>query len=129
MAAFVVAPAAPSRVRRTGAQLNIFPGSATPTVFAAHTPFWIGYGFVPAPQQKSGGTPLDRTTRFELTVDGARVPGRTDVEEEGGHIVSKLTVASFDAGLPAGWHRFSGRWYVGGKLLLSNETSIEFVEP
>jgi hypothetical protein len=123
MAAVVVVPAASPRV---GAQLNIFPGSVTPTVFRAGAPFWIGSGFVPdTPDIRS----LDRRTRFELDVDGRPVRVRTNVTRKGRRTVGRLTVASFERGLAAGWHRFAGRWYVADKLLLTNDTSIEFVEP
>jgi hypothetical protein len=131
MAAFVVAPDVPSSIPRSGTQLNIFPGSATPAVFAAGTPFWIGSGFVPAADDPglSGTASLERTTRFELDVDGEPVPLDTDVTREGGRVVRTLAVVSFDSGLPPGWHRFTARWYVDGKLLLANDASIEFVEP
>lgn len=131
MAAFVVAPDVPSSISRSGTQLSIFPGSATPTVYAAGTPFWIGSGFVPiadAPDSSKTRS-LELTTRFELDVDGEPVPLDTDVTREGGRVVRTLAVASFASGLPPGWHRFTARWYVGGKLLLANDASIEFVEP
>ena len=130
MAAFVVAPDTPAEARRTGLQLNVFPGSATPTVFSAATPFWVGCGFVPAP---SGPEPvvdasLDGSTRFELTVDGKPVAVEVDDRLEGERTVSKLAYASFASGLPPGWHRFAARWYVSGRLVLTSDTSIEFVE-
>jgi len=42
--------------------------------------------------------------------------------------VRKTDIAEFPSGLSAGWHDFSGRWYDGGKRVLSSRTSIEFVE-
>jgi hypothetical protein len=126
MAAFVVSsPDVPPTARR----LSIFPGAATPAVFAADTPFWIGYGFVPE-VGGSGESPvaLDDATRFELIVDGENVPLRTDVKRGDGHPASKHSVASFGSGLPAGWHRFEGRWYDTGTLVLTSDRSIQFVE-
>jgi hypothetical protein len=131
MAAFVVAPDTPADARRTGVQLNVFPGSATPTVFSARTPFWVGCGFVPAPSGSNpeGRMSLDGSTRFELTVDGEPAAVEVDDELDGKRTVSKLAYASFAAGLAPGWHRFAARWYVSGRLVLTSDTSIEFVEP
>jgi hypothetical protein len=83
----------------------------------------------PGEAASSGTRSLERTTRFELDVDGRAARLRTDVTREGRRTVGKLTIATFDRGLPAGWHRFAGRWYVADKLLLSSDTTIEFVEP
>lgn len=131
MAAFVVlSPQATGIAPRTGTRLNIFPGSATPAVLQAGAPFWIGYGFVPEPSDGDGKSEwaLDRKTRFELEVDGEPVALVTDLRIEDGHTVSKLGVADFRSGLPVGWHRFSGRWYEAGALVLTSERSIEVVQ-
>jgi hypothetical protein len=131
MAAFVVLPApAREETSRPGARLNIFPGSATPAVMTAGASFWIGYGFVPEPSETrpEGNWARDEETRFELLLDGRAVSLDTDVTMEGGRTLSKLSVAAFPEGLPAGWHRFSGRWYEAGSLVLTSERSIEFVE-
>ena len=130
MAAFILDPSsgAPESVC-SGERLNIFPGSTVPEVFAAGMPFWIGYGFVP--ETNGGGDAaslINLETAFELDVDGAAVPLETDRRLEDGRIVSTFSHASFPKGLPTGWHRFSGRWYVAGKLALSNDKSIEFTE-
>lgn len=127
MAAVVVAPRTPPDVPPNGVPLNIFPGSATPAVFPASAPFWIGSAFVPDPGD-SAADALAPETRFELEIDGKRVPLATEVDVESGRTVQKLSIAVFDVGLPAGWHRFAGRWYVAGKLVLSNDRSIEFTE-
>ena len=130
MAAVVVAPPAPPGVPSNGVPLSIFPGSATPSVFPADASFWIGSAFVPDPSESpaNGTDGLDPKTRFELEVDGKAVRLATDLEVESGRTVQKLSIAVFGAGLPAGWHRFSGRWYVAGKLVLSSDTSIECTE-
>jgi hypothetical protein len=131
MAAFVVAPSSTSGAPRDGERLSIFPGSATPSVFPAGEPFWIGYGFVPEPGEADGARAemLDRETRFELEVDGTPVVLHTDVKmDRGGALSSIHSIADFDSGLSSGWHRFSGRWYVAGKLVLSSDKSIEFTE-
>ena len=129
MAAFVVVdPSAPSSVPLTGTRLGIFPGAASPSVFRAGAAFWIGYGFIPEPAVDGGKRALEPDTRFELAVDGEFVELVTDLESSNGSTVQKQSVATFPAGLPAGWHCFRGRWYVAGKLVLSSDRSIEFVE-
>ena len=130
MAAFVVvAPPAIGNPLRTGLQLNIFPGSATPSIFRAGSPFWIGYGFVPDVEDaETGRRVLPEDTRFELEVDGTAVPIHADVTVDGERAAGRLEIASFAAGLPAGWHRFAGRWYDGGRIVLTCDTTIEFVE-
>jgi hypothetical protein len=130
MAAFVVlSPLELGTGARPGTRLNIFPGSATPAVLPAGVSFWIGYGFLPEPDEAEPQWALDGETRFELEVDDEPVALVTDLRVEGGRTVSKLSVASFRSGLAAGWHRFSGRWYEAGSLVLTSESSIQFVEP
>lgn len=127
MAAFVVAaPTRQSPALPPGARLNIFPGSAAPTVFAAGAPFWIGYSFVPEPG--GGRQTVDPGTGFGLHVDGRAVTVRTEDELQRGRVVRKAAVAEFPEGLPAGWHVFAGRWYDEGVLVLTSDRSIEFVE-
>ena len=127
MAALVVVTVTPAhdRSEREG-RVGIFPGAATPTMYPADTPFWIGYGFAADPED---GTALDETTRFELDVDGAPASMLTEVQSESGLPERKTDVAEFPSGLPAGWHDFSGRWYDGGRLILSSRAAIQFVEP
>ena len=69
------------------------------------------------------------THRFELDVDGKPVSMLTEVQTDSGLPVRKTNVAEFPDGLPGGWHDFSGRWYDGGRLILSSRAAIEFVEP
>jgi hypothetical protein len=130
MSAFVVSSTGPRGVPLAGARVSIFPGSATPSVFPACTPFWIGYGFVAEPGDSGAALEAESEsgTRFELEVDGELAELVTDVRVEEGRLVSKHSVATFEAGLSPGWHRFAGRWYDGGRLVLSSEKSIEFVE-
>lgn len=127
MAALVVAVSPTNGMGRTDARIGIFPGGATPSVFHAGTPFWIGYGF--APEHRNEETELlelGAGTRFELEVDGDPVPMTSDVLA--GASPRKTDIAEFPHGLPAGWHEFAGRWYDGGKLILSSRATIEFVE-
>jgi hypothetical protein len=124
MAALVVTvlPAgSPDQERR----IAIFPGAATTSVYAANMPFWVGYGFTADPESPE----LDeRTTRFELDVDGVPADMRTRVESDRGHAVRTTNVTEFPQGLAAGWHEFSGRWYEADRLVLSSRASIHFVE-
>ena len=131
MAAFVVVTSPEiTAYPDSGARLGIFPGSATPAVFPARMPFWIGYGFVPEPTGAASQPKpaLDERTRFELDVDGVPVAVVDDVAMDEGRPISKHSIATFGLGLEAGWHRFSGRWYDDGALVLTSERSIEFVE-
>ena len=106
-------------------RIGIFPGGATPTMYPANTPFWVGYGFA---AEAAGADLADVTTRFELDVDGEPVSMLTDVHTDSGLPVRKTNIAEFPAGLPVGWHDFSGRWYDGGRLILSSRASIQFVD-
>ena len=127
MAALVVVTVSPANgMSGNEGRIGIFPGGATPTMYPAETPFWIGYGFAADPENDKG---LDEaTTRFELDVDGEPVSMLTDVHSDAGLPVRKTDMAEFPAGLPAGWHDLSGRWYDGGRLILSSRAAIEFVE-
>jgi hypothetical protein len=112
-----------------GARIGIFPGGATTAIYPADTAFWIGYGFAPDLGDSAGALQeLGEETRFELDVDGRSVEMRTDVQPEGAAPLRKTDLADFPSGLPAGWHEFVGRWYDGGKLILSSRASIQFVE-
>jgi hypothetical protein len=91
----------------------------------ADTPFWVGYGF--AADYENGSGLDEASTRFELDVDGDPVSMLTDVQSDAGVPVRKTNIAEFPAGLRAGWHDFTGRWYDGGRLILSSRAAIEFV--
>ena len=123
MAAFVVVLPPQENRAYIGTPVNIFPGSATPAVVAANTPFWIGYGFVADAGDRDRGV----GARFELDVDGASFPVGSDVSE-GLRPAATRFVAELPSGLGAGWHRFVGRWYDGGALVLTSDRWIEFVE-
>ena len=127
-ALIVVTPPPEGGHARTGDRISIFPGSAAPAMYPAGTPFWIGYGFAAGPA--GGGqerAALGAETRFELEVDGEPVPLATEEEMDGDLAVSKLEIANFPAGLEPGWHRFLGRWYDEGALVLSTDRTIQFV--
>jgi len=127
MAALVVTVSPANGMSDKEGRIGIFPGGATPTMYPANTPFWVGYGFAADSSERSGELE-DAGTRFELDVDGTPVSMRTDLREESGIPVRKTNVAEFPDGLPVGWHDFSGRWYDGGRLILSSRTTIEFVD-
>ena len=126
MAALVVTVSPANGMGEKEGRIGIFPGGATPTMHPANTPFWVGYGF--AADSAEGADLEDVTTRFELDVDEKPVSMLTDVHKDSGLPVRKTNIAEFPAGLPVGWHDFSGRWYDGGRLILSNRTSIQFVD-
>jgi hypothetical protein len=129
MAALVVAVSPANGMGRADARIGIFPGGATPSVFPAGTPFWIGYGFAPEREGVLGARgELGPDTRFELELDGDRVSMLSDLRRRGTDTVRKTDIAEFPSGLPAGWHDFAGRWYDRGRLILSSRAAIEFVE-
>lgn len=114
---------------RPGARVSIFPGSASPAIFPAAAPFWIGYGFTSGPSLQPGDRrALEADTRFELSLDGTAVELVTELVLEDGVPVSKLEIAGFSEGLGPGWHRFVGRWYDEGALVLTSDKTIQFVE-
>lgn len=126
MAALVVTVSPADGMSDKGGRIGIFPGGATPTMYPANTTFWVGYGFA---ADSAGDADLeDVTTRFELDVDGEPVSMLTDVHTDAGLPVRKTNIAEFPAGLRVGWHDFTGRWYDGGRLILSSRAAIQFVE-
>jgi hypothetical protein len=128
MAALVVVTVSSANgVSDEAGRIGIFPGGATPTMYPADTPFWVGYGFAAEPER--GARLDDAETRFELDVDGAPVSMHTDLQREAGVLVRRSDIAEFPSGLPAGWHDFTGRWYDAGRLMLSSRAAIQFVEP
>jgi len=129
MAALVVAVSPATGMGRADARIGIFPGGATPSVYPAGAPFWIGYGFAPEREDGAGArSELGADTRFELDVDGQPASMLSDLRTRGRDMLRKTDIAEFPAGLPAGWHDFAGRWYDRGRLILSSRASIEFVE-
>ena len=126
MAALVVTVSPANGMGDREGRIGIFPGGATPTMYPADMPCWVGYGFAADPE---GGSALaEETTRFELDVDGEPVSMLTDVHTESGLPVQKTNIAEFPAGLPVGWHDLNGRWYDGGRLIISSRASIQFVD-
>jgi hypothetical protein len=126
MAALVVTVSPANGMGAKERRIGIFPGGATTTMYPAGIPFWVGYGFAAEPG--SGASIDGPTTRFELDVDGEPVSMLTDMQAEAGVPVRKTNIAEFPDGLPAGWHDFTGRWYDGGRLILSSRAAIQFVE-
>lgn len=130
MTAIVLTPATAASSRGV-AHLDIFPGAATPAVFAVGRPFWIGYGFTIEASgfEDDEAAELPPGTRFELVVDGSPTRLVTDTRVVGGRRVGTQSVSFFRRGLPAGWHRFEGRWFDESGLALTSDVRIEFVEP
>jgi hypothetical protein len=126
MAALVVTVSPADGMGDREGRIGIFPGGATTSLYPADTAFWVGYGFAAEPGSELGLD--DESTRFELDVDGEPAPMRSDVRSESGVPLRKTNVAEFPAGLRAGWHDFTGRWYDGGRLILSSRAAIQFVD-
>jgi hypothetical protein len=127
MAALVVSVSPANGLGASERRIGIFPGAATTTMYPADTAFWVAYGFTAEPG--SPATLDDESARFELDVDGQSVSMLTDVRADAGLPVRRTDVAEFPSGLPVGWHDFTGRWYEGGRLILSSRVAIQFVEP
>jgi hypothetical protein len=126
MAAIVVNVSPAKGVGAKEGRIGIFPGGATTAMYPANTSFWVGYGFA---ADVVGGAHLeDVSTRFELDVDGEPVSMLTDTHVDSGIPVRKTNIAEFPDGLPVGWHDFTGRWYDGGRLILSSRAAVQFVE-
>lgn len=126
MAALVVTVSLANGIGDREGRIGIFPGGVTTTMYPADMAFWVGYGFE---AERGSDTGLEDTSaRFELDVDGTPVSMRTDVQSDAGLPVRKTDVAEFPTGLPVGWHDFTGRWYDGGRLILSSRAAIQFVE-
>ena len=87
-----------------------------------------GWATASRPTRRAARGLDEATTRFELDVDGEPVSMLTDVHSDAGLPVRKTNIAEFPDGLPAGWHDFTGRWYDGGRLILSSRAAIQFVE-
>ena len=126
MAALVVTVSPANGLGVREGRIGIFPGGATTTMYPANTAFWVGYGF--AADAASG-----RPRRRDLTVRARRGRrARLDAHRRGHRYRSSRcpywTSQSPPAGLPAGWHDFAGRWYDGGRLILSSRAAIQFVE-
>ena len=126
MAALVVTVSPANGLGDREGRIGIFPGGATPTMYPADTPFWVGYGF--AADSDDDSSLGETTTRFELDVDGKPVSMLTDVQMDSGLQVRKTNIAEFPDGLPVGWHDFNGRWYDSGRLILSSRAAIQFVD-
>ncbi|MGH3128950.1 MAG: hypothetical protein ACRDPX_13605 [Gaiellaceae bacterium] len=126
MAALVVTVSPANGMEDREGRIGIFPGGATTTMYPADTPFWVGYGFAAERGSEAGFDEV--STRFELDVDGGPVSMRTDLHSEADVPVRKTNIAEFPAGLAAGWHDFTGRWYDDGRLILSSRAAIQFVD-
>ena len=116
----------PRRLHCLAVERNVGEGGADRDLHLANTRFWVGYGF--AAEQHDGVRLDDVSTRFELDVDGEPVSMLTEVRTEAGLPVRKSDIAEFPNGIPAGWHDFAGRWFDGGRLIISSRAAIQFVE-
>ena len=127
MAALVVTVSPANGMGDREGRIGIFPGGATPTMYPADTPFWVGYGFAADPE---GGSAFDEPRRRGSSSTWTGSPSRCSPRctRTTGLPVRKTNIAEFPAGLPVGWHDFTGRWYDGGHLILSSRAAIQFVD-
>ena len=121
----VVGPAA-AAPPKTGDRLLIpFEGTAA-TVYPADTSFWIGHGWC-ATNAADAKRYRRHATRFELFIDGSRVPLATDMcRNDGACLVSKINFHNFRVGSPVGTHVFTGVWYLDGEVFTSGELEVTF---
>ena len=127
MAAFVLVPPRPRTACRTrradwGSSLVARPRRCTPR----HPSGWAtasplspkATGRSTRPRRGSSSTWTVSPRRWSQTCSRRRAcPSARPISPE------------FPSGLPAGWHDFTGRWYDGGRLILSSRAAIQFVEP
>jgi len=99
----------------TGTPIRLLNPAATPTTFAAGTPFFVRHGWVCPPEDRA--ICLDPRTEFRLYVDGQRMPSALDLElnltcppvlPPSSECTGKGNLTNFRFGLPAGSHSFRG---------------------
>ncbi len=126
MAALVVTVSPANGLGEKKGRIGIFPGGATTTMY----PRTRRSGWGTDSQQTRLGEPISRTSPrgSSSTWTAEPVSMLTDVHTDSGLPVRKTNIAEFPDGLPVGWHDFTGRWYDGGRLILSSRAAIQFVE-
>ena len=132
-AAFVVAAvfavsAGAHGIPTTGDQITLGNCVASPctSTYAANEPFFVRQGFVTNGTDEDRRSLLDPRTRFELTVDGERVPAALDLDLNADP-PSKLYITNFRFGM-TGTHTLEGCWYSDGELQFCGTRSITFTE-
>lgn len=116
LAALAALPASANNVPRTGDRIGllcVYLGTCpAEQSYAADTPLHVAHGW--SDFTDNWRAIVDHDSRFELLIDGKRVPMATDLELGLGRnpeSVSKTNVANMRHGLPAGTYAFVGRWY------------------
>ena len=129
MAALVVVTVSPANgMGEKEGRIGIFPGGATPTMYPAEHAVLGGLRLRGRPGERRAGARRGdaRGSSSTWTESPSRCSPtctRTPASRCG-----RPNIAEFPAGLPVGWHDFAGRWYDGGRLILSSRAAIQFVE-
>jgi hypothetical protein len=122
--AVLATPAGATAVPNTGTRVTLGQCVASPceSTLPAGEPFFIEHGFVGSTREEL----VNPRTRFELSVDGARVPATLVLDLTSGE-PSKLYLTNFRFGM-TGVHTFVGCWYADGDLLFCGTRTIAFTE-
>ena len=119
------ATASATHLPTTGTPIRLLNSAVTPTTLLANTPFFVRHGLLCLPEERA--LCMDSTTAFRLYVDGQRVHTALDFELNlacpagvipADECSSRLNVANFRFGLPAGQHSFRGEWWQSGQLVI-----------
>ena len=123
-----------THIPTTGTPIRLLNQAATPTTFAANTPFFVRHGWGCLPRERA--LCLDPTSEFRLYIDGNRMRSALDLElnlacpagtTPSDECIVKVNVTNVRFGLPAGSHAFRGEWWASGQLMIVREATIEFV--
>ena len=128
VAAVFVVSAAAHGIPTTGTQITLGNCVAAPcgSTYPAGEPFFVKHGFITNGTEEVRRSLLDPETRFELTVDGQRVPAALDLDLNADP-PSKLYITNFQFGM-TGTHTLEGCWYGDGVLLYCGTRTITFTE-
>ena len=112
----------------TGSQITLGTCVASPCVssYPAGEPFFVRQGFTTDGTREDLRVLLDPQTRFELTVDGTKVPATVDLDVTAAN-ASKRYVSNFRFGM-TGIHTFVGCWYSDGTVVFCGTRTVTFVE-
>lgn len=121
---FAVGTAGANNVARVGSPITLGNCVAAPcaSTYPAGMAFHVAHGF--AGPDASREALLDPGTRFELTIDGERIPSAVDLELNG-EWPQKTNVSNVRHGL-SGVHTLVGQWYAAGVLVQTGTRTVTF---